>query len=219
MPPAVKSRAPRTLDHQSVGTAYAKMSSYYDLVFERVFDSGRKKLFDSLDPRRPLRILEIGVGTGLSFPYYAPAWRVVGIDYSPAMLAKAVERLRKAPPSAQVELLQMDAGRLAFPDDSFDVCLAAYVISAMPEPEKALAEMKRVTRPGGRIMLLNHFLTENPLVAWVERKISPWCVPMGFRTDLAMRPLLASARLRPDSVRKVNAFRLWRLVDCHVNGD
>ncbi len=208
-----------TLDHHAVGTAYAKMSSYYDLLFEKVFDGGRQKLFQILPKDAPLKILEVGIGTGLSFHCYVPRWHVVGVDFSKAMLAKAVERQRKARPTARVDLLQMDAGKLAFPDDSFDACVAAYVISATPEPIKVLEEMKRVTKPGGSIILLNHFLTENRFVAWVERKISPWCVPMGFRTDLEMKPLLKSAKLDSCRIEKVNVFRLWRLIECRVSED
>lgn len=212
----IPSAPKRTLDHDAVGEAYAKMSAYYDLVFEKVFDGGRQKLFESLSPDRPLRILEVGVGTGLSFPYYASRWRVVGVDFSAAMLARAAARLTAAPPAAPVSLLRMDAGRMAFRDDVFDAAIAAYVISATPDPLAVLLEMKRVVVPGGKILLLNHFLTENRAVAWMERKISPWCVPMGWRTDLEMRPLLEQARLAPRRIQKVNIFRYWRLVECEV---
>ncbi len=205
-----------TLDHQSVGTAYAKLSSCYDFLFRKIFDGGRRRLFDGLPAGKPLRILEVGVGTGLSFPCYSARWHVIGVDYSAAMLAKAVERLAEDPPRARVDLLRMDAGRLGFPDDAFDVCVAAYVVSALPEPERALLEMKRVTRPGGRIVLLNHFMSEHAVVGRIDRWISPWCVPMGWRTDLPMGVVLASAGLVPDSVQKVNAFGYWSLVDCRV---
>lgn len=207
-----------TLDHRSVGTAYSKISGLYDFLFRKIFAGGRRRLFDGLPAGKPLRILEVGVGTGLSFPCYSARWRVTGIDYSGAMLERAVGRLSEDPPRARVNLLRMDAGRLGFPDDAFDVCVAAYVVSALPEPEQALLEMKRVTRPGGRIVLLNHFMAEDAIVGWIDRKISPWCIPMGWRTDLAMAPLLAAAGLVPKSIQKVNAFGYWSLVDCPVSG-
>lgn len=205
-----------SLDRESVGEAYHRLSDFYDILFYRIFDGGRKQLFRRLPAAERIDLLEVGIGTGLSIPYYAPAWRVTGVDFSPSMLRKAVERRRELAAERQVRLLQMDATHMAFRDGSFDAAIAVYVISATPDPLKVLHEMKRVVRPGGTLLLLNHFLSESRTVARVERRISPWCAPVGFRTDLALDPLLAAAGLTARSKRKLNLGRLWTLVECRV---
>jgi phosphatidylethanolamine/phosphatidyl-N-methylethanolamine N-methyltransferase len=114
-----------------------------------------------------------------------------------------------------VRLWQMDASRLGFPDESFDVVYAAYVVSVVPDPVGVLREMRRVCRPGGRIVLLNHFLSTNPILSALERWISPLTVrAAGFRSDLDLSVLLAQAGLEPVSVKKVNTPRIWSLVHC-----
>jgi phosphatidylethanolamine/phosphatidyl-N-methylethanolamine N-methyltransferase len=109
----------------------------------------------------------------------------------------------------------MNAADLRFPDESFDVVYAAYVISVVPDPLTVLREMRRVCRVGGHIVLLNHFLSDTPFLAKVERLISPLTTSqLGFRADLDAGRLLEGARLRPESIRKVNRPRIWTLIHC-----
>ncbi|MBI4230301.1 MAG: methyltransferase domain-containing protein [Planctomycetes bacterium] len=201
------------MDQASIDRAYARLSRHYDLLFERVFDGGRRRIFRALPDRPAARVLEVGVGTGLSLPLYPKTTRVVGIDYSGDMLRCASERIHldRLP---NVSLLRMDATNLVFPDGTFDAVIAAYVISATPHPERVIAEMWRVCRSGGRILFLNHFLSENTLLARVERGINRWTKPWGFRTDLELAGLLQQTGLRPDRIERVNLFGMWRLVVC-----
>ena len=129
------------------------------------------------------------------------------------MLEKARDRVfRKG--VRNVRLLQMDAANLKFADDSFDIVYAPYVISVVPDPVGVAREMRRVCRPGGRIIILNHFRSKNPVMAWIERGISPFTVHIGFKSDLDLPAFLAQAELEPLSIEKVNFPRIWSLVIC-----
>jgi phosphatidylethanolamine/phosphatidyl-N-methylethanolamine N-methyltransferase len=159
------------------------------------------------------RILEVGVGTGINASLYPSNCEVVGIDFSASMLEKARDRLlRKG--IRNMRLLQMDAADLKFPDDAFDIVYAPYLISVVPDPIKVASEMRRVCRPGGRIIFLNHFRSPNPLLSRAERLISPLTVHIGFKADLDLPAFLAQADLQPVSIEKVNVPRIWSLVTC-----
>jgi phosphatidylethanolamine/phosphatidyl-N-methylethanolamine N-methyltransferase len=159
------------------------------------------------------RVLEVGVGTGMNIGLYPHDARVVGIDLSQAMLDKARERLTRRD-ALHVSLLQMDAAELKFADATFDIVYAPYLISVVPDPVKVAREMRRVCRPGGRIIFLNHFISANPVVSRVERLISPLTVHIGFKADLDLGALLDQAGLSAASVEKVNFPRIWSLVAC-----
>jgi phosphatidylethanolamine/phosphatidyl-N-methylethanolamine N-methyltransferase len=155
----------------------------------------------------------VGVGTGLSLPLYPSHCRVTGIDLSDGMLEKARERAA-AHRLSHVELHQMDAGNMKFQDDSFDTVVAAYVVTAVPDYRTVVAEMIRVCRGGGRIILLNHFSNGNKLIAAVEKVISPLCKHIGFRTDLALHHVLEGTSLKVANKEMVNPLRFWHLVEC-----
>ncbi len=147
------------IDIGTVAKAYARWAPVYDLVFGAVFDAGRKASIAAAE-RIGGRILDVGIGTGISLTDYSPSNRIVGVDYSEPMLRKAHERVA-AHKLAHVEALAvMDAQQLGFPDDFFDAVVAQYVITTVPDPEAALDELARVTRPGGEIILVNHLGAE-----------------------------------------------------------
>ena len=129
------------------------------------------------------------------------------------MLEKARERVARKG-IRNVRLLEMDAADLKFADDTFDIVYAPYLISVVPDPVAVAREMRRVCRPGGRIIFLNHFRSANPLLAWIERAISPFTVHIGFKSDLDLPAFLAQAELKPVSIEKVNIPRIWSLVTC-----
>ena len=137
------------IDIGTVAKAYSRWAPFYDLVFGAVFDAGRKASIAAAE-RVGGRILEVGIGTGISLTDYARTNRLVGIDYCEPMLRKAHARVA-AHRLAHVEALAvMDAQQLAFADAFFDVVVAQYVITTVPDPERALDEIARVTRPGAR---------------------------------------------------------------------
>jgi phosphatidylethanolamine/phosphatidyl-N-methylethanolamine N-methyltransferase len=201
------------MDLKKVERVYSNYAGVYDQIFGRIFHESRESAVRRLRPQPGERILEVGVGTGLSLPLYPSHCSVMGIDLSSGMLEKAQRRLRQYNLS-HVRLLRMDAGAMEFPDDSFDTIMAAYVVTAVPDYRKVMTEMIRVCRPGGRIILLNHFSNGNKLIAAVEKVISPLCKHIGFRTDLSLNTVLEGTSLFVASKEKVNPLRFWHLVEC-----
>ncbi len=167
-----------------VAKAYDRWAPVYDLVFGKVFSKGRSAAIEAAE-RKGGRVLEVGVGTGISLPQYAPRTRLVGVDISETMLAKARRRVSELS-LGNVEALEvMDAEHLAFPDDSFDVVVAQYVVTAVPNPEAALTEFLRVLKPGGEIVLTTRLGAERGLRGIVEATLSPVVNRLGWRTEFA----------------------------------
>ena len=201
------------VDRHLIERLYSRFASVYDAMFGSVLDAGRREAMRELEVQPGDEILEIGVGTGLTAALYPADCRVTGIDLSESMLRRAARQL-VAQERRNIHLRRMDASRLAFPDQSFDVVYAAYVISVVPDPVAVLREMRRVCRVGGRIVLLNHFRSTSPILATFERLISPLTARAGFRADLDLSLLMARSGLEPVSVRKVNTPGIWSLVRC-----
>ena len=158
-------------------------------------------------------VLEVGVGTGMALPLYPTHCRIVGIDLSEGMLKKAEERIANHG-LEHVTLQRMDAGQMSFPDDTFNVVMAAYVVTAVPDYRQVVSEMIRVCRPGGRIVMLNHFSNGNKFIAAVEKLISPICQRIGFRTDLSLDHVLDGTPLEVTKKEKMDPFQYWYLVEC-----
>ena len=129
------------------------------------------------------------------------------------MLDKARERVARER-LLNVRLIVMDAANLTFADDAFDIVYAPYLVSVVPDPVQVVREMRRVCRPGGTIIILNHFRSANVILSRLERAISPFTVHIGFKSDLDLPGFLAQAELRPISIDKVNVPRIWSLVTC-----
>ena len=165
-----------------VAQAYNRWAPVYDLVFGPVFRQGRSAAVKAAE-RIGGRILEVGVGTGISLPGYAPTSRLVGIDLSPSMLEKARARVERFGLS-NVEAVEVgDAEALTYPDASFDVVVAQYVVSAVPHPTRALDEFARVCRPGGEIIVTTRVSTDKGVRGAIEKKLMPVTSRLGFRTD------------------------------------
>lgn len=203
----------RSLKYEHIKRAYAFFSPVYDLLFDKIFYPGRVAAINLLEIKPQDRILEVGIGTGLNLPLYPRDCHLVGIDLSEEMLRKAAEKVRRYQ-MPTVKLMVMDAGEMVFSDSEFDHVVATYVISAVPDPVKVLLQIKRVCKPRGRIVFLNHFQSENPFLGTLEQAIAPICLRLGFKTDLKLKPLLKEVRLTPDREMRVNLLHGWRLVRC-----
>jgi len=174
------------LDRDTIEKAYTRWAPIYDLVFGAVFERGRRAAIAAAEQAcgpSGGRILEVGVGTGISLPDYARTNRLVGVDISGAMLRKAAERVAEQHLSNVDALAVMDAKQLGFPDESFDVVVAQYVITAVPDPEATLDEFARVLKPGGEIVLVNHIGAETGLRRAFERWFSPVARRLGWRPE------------------------------------
>ncbi len=177
------------LDRGTIARAYARWAPVYDVVFGAVFDRGRQAAIAAAERVGGL-ILEVGVGTGISLPDYARTNRLVGVDLSEPMLRRAQERVAEYRLDNVEALAVMDAEHLGLADNSFDVVVAQYVITAVPNPEKTLDEFARVLKPGGEIVLVNHIGAESGL----RRAFEQWFAPMARR--LGWRPEFPWARLK-----------------------
>ena len=210
---ATRALSVTVVENDFVEGVYEKLANVYDLAFGPALNPGRLRALKRMQLLPGQRILEVGVGTGINATLYPRDCSIVGIDLSPSMLEKARERCRRRD-AGHVRLLSMDAAALTFPDRSFDVVYAPYLISVVPDPVKVALEMRRVCRPGGRIVILNHFRSRNPVLSRLERAISPLTKYIGFKADLDMPAFLAQAGLTPVSIEKVNVPRIWSLVTC-----
>jgi phosphatidylethanolamine/phosphatidyl-N-methylethanolamine N-methyltransferase len=202
-----------SLEERQVRRAYDFYSPVYDFLFKKIFEPGRIAAIRMLGQAPRGRVLEVGIGTGLNLPFYARDIDLVGVDLSEGMLRKAQEKLGSLR-MRRVTLKVMDAAALDFGDGEFDATLATYVISAVPDPVAVLREMRRVTKPGGTIVILNHFRSQNPVMRRIEDALAPVCAHLGWKTNLALTPLLHTVGLTPEVTRRVNLLRGWHLVKC-----
>ena len=205
-------------DNDLIEKVYRHLAKIYDVAFGAILQSGRERAIRAIAADRHLRVLEIGIGTALTVPEYPRNCKITGLDFSAAMLDKARKRVSKLGATDRVALVQGDAAQLPFPDGYFDVVFAPYVMSVVTDPLSVGREANRVCRADGRVVLLNHFRSEQPAVATLERVVSPLTRYVGFRTDLQLMPLLAGAGLRPLSVQNVNVPPFWKLVVCAKDG-
>jgi phosphatidylethanolamine/phosphatidyl-N-methylethanolamine N-methyltransferase len=201
------------MDYETIKRAYAVLSPVYDFLFDKVFYPGRVAAIDLLEIEPNSRVLEVGVGTGLNLPLYPRDCDVTGVDISAEMLRKAEHRVRTLG-MTKTKLMLMDGSKLEFPDNSFDRVIATYVISAVPDPVKTLLEMRRVCKPSGHLVILNHFKSENPIIGLFEKLLAPVCTKIGFDTELNLMPLLERVALAPEQLHRVNVMNGWRLVRC-----
>jgi phosphatidylethanolamine/phosphatidyl-N-methylethanolamine N-methyltransferase len=198
-----------------IEAVYDTYAGVYDFVFGRVFQSGRERAPVLLKLFPGAKLLEVGVGTGLSLPLCARNLEFTGIDLSQKMLERAQQRARELGLN-QVRLMKMDATTLQFPDNSFDRVLAAYFISTVPDPVRVIEEMKRVCRPGGYLVFLNHFHSDHALVRVFEKALSPLFYRVGFKTDLDLWKLLDSTGLEAEHLENIDFLGHWKAVRCCV---
>jgi len=204
------------MDLDAVKSAYRRWAPVYDGTFGRITQMGRARAVAEVNQGRG-RVLEVGVGTGLSLPDYAPHLQVSGIDYSQDMLDIARRRVAERNLAHVAELRQMDARELDFPDAHFDTVVAMYLVSVVPEPERVMAEIARVCKPGGRVIIVNHFARERGPLAWIERAMAPLADRLGWHPDFDRRRILREPSLRLVTERRMPPAGLFTLLRLEKN--
>lgn len=202
------------MDAASVRHAYRRWAPVYDFTFGLVAEAGRKHAVRIINRRRG-RVLEVGVGTGLSLPCYGRHLTITGIDLSPEMLAKAQDKVERKGLSNVAALHEMDAGALAFPDESFDTVVAMYVMTVVPDPERVMRELERVCAPGGEVILVNHFSQDEGMRGFLERRLAPFANLIGWRPIFELDRVLVCEDLRLAerlSLRPFGLFTMLRFV-------
>jgi len=175
---------PAILDNKHIKKSYARWAPVYDLVFTLVLRPGRKAIAAAAS-RRGGHVLDVGVGTGLELPMFDRRTRLTGVDLSEPMLRRAQRRVSEKHLGNVEGLAVMDAARLAFPDAHFDVVVAPYVLTVVPEPHATLDELLRVVKPGGEIILVNHIGSSQGLIAWIESALAKCSAELGWRPEFA----------------------------------
>lgn len=196
------------IEEDVVKVTYKRWAPVYDHTFGAVTTMSRKHTTEDINATSPprARVLEVGVGTGLSLGGYRRDLDIVGIDLSPDMLDKARERVAAENMDHVSGLYEMDAGDLRFPDNSFDTVTAMFVLTVVPEPEKVMRELARVTKPGGQVLLVNHFSQEEGVRGWVERRMAPFAEVIGWRPVFDVSRVMVCDDLE---VAERRALRPW----------
>jgi phosphatidylethanolamine/phosphatidyl-N-methylethanolamine N-methyltransferase len=193
----------------AVRAAYRRYAPIYDTLFGPVLQPGRNAVMQALRCLPGERVLEVGVGTGLSLPLYPDHVRVTGIDMSAEMLEKARARTARRNLANVEALLEMDAEAMTFPDAAFDRVVAMYVVSVVEQPARLLHELKRVCRPGGEIFIVNHVRSKHPIIGAVEKRLARFSAKLGFHPDFELGQMVnGSARL--EEIATVNFF--WKVL-------
>ncbi|HEX9302142.1 MAG TPA: class I SAM-dependent methyltransferase [Casimicrobiaceae bacterium] len=199
-----------SISHDHVLRAYRRYAPHYDRLFGTILDPGRRALANAVAALQPASVLEVGVGTGLTLPGYPPSAKVVGIDISPEMLARARKRVEGLP-NGDIRLELMDAEALTFADDAFDCVTVPYVLSVTPHPHRLVDEVRRVCRTGGMIFILNHF-SGSGLWWFLERIVHAHAGRVGFRSDFKLAQEVSRHDWKVEWIRDVNVLGLSKLV-------
>lgn len=177
------------MEIEAVQSSYSRWAPVYDLTFGAITEMGRRRAVDYINTRAG-SVLEVGVGTGLSLDRYGADMKVTGIDFSREMLDKAVDKVRRLELAQVRALRQMDARALDFPDDHFDTVTAMHVLSVVPEPERVMGEIARVCKPGGKVVITNHFAQGKGAFAALERVFAPLANTIGWHSDFRIETVL-----------------------------
>ena len=210
----VRQRAIRKQAHES--QIYSNYASLYDRTFGKIFYNRIERVIASLNIPPGAQVLEMGVGTGVSFPAYPKHCKVTGIDVAPEMLAQADAKISRNRWS-HLRVMQMDALHLNFPSDKFDYVTAFHTVTVVPDPVQMLSEAKRVCRPGGEIVIVNHFTSELPIVGPLTEALDPLTRHLGWSTKLKLDEFLAATGLSVEAVYKLSKSSLYTIVRGRVH--
>ena len=199
------------IDEQAVLKAYARWAPVYDWSFGAVSAFGRKKAIDVINQRSG-KLLEVGVGTGVALPRYAPHLDITGIDFSPDMLRKARERMRTLKLRNVTGLYEMDASELRFDDGAFDTVVAMYVMTVVPDANKVLRELERVCAPGGEVIIVNHFAQDHGVRGLVERWMAPAARALGWHPDFRIETITEMTTLELVETHYLQPMNLFTML-------
>jgi phosphatidylethanolamine/phosphatidyl-N-methylethanolamine N-methyltransferase len=190
---------------------YSDLAPLYDRTFGKFFYSRERTVINQLNIPFGAEILEVGVGTGTSFPAYPRTCKVTGIDPAPHMLARAQTKIDKNHWD-HLRIVEMDALDLDFPDNIFDYVMAFHVVTVVPDPVQMMSEVKRVCRPGGTIAIVNHFTSESRVWGRLTQSLDPLTRRLGWSTHLRLKPFLEQVDLRVDKVYKLSKLSLYTVL-------
>lgn len=192
-------------------------STFYDITFGRLVRRRIARAISHMNIQADDLVLDLGIGTGVSLNYYpADRGRLIGLDLSAGMLKQACKKIADQG-RTNASVFQADALFLPFGDNSFDHVFISHVISVVSDPYRLVREAQRVAKPGARIVLLNHFQSTNPMVAMIEKWVSPICTQLGWRSDLQLNELVKRTGMQIDYRYKLESIDLWETVV--VNND
>jgi phosphatidylethanolamine/phosphatidyl-N-methylethanolamine N-methyltransferase len=190
---------------------YSEFAPLYDKIFGKIFYSRLERVIENLDIPPGAKVLEVGAGTGTSFPAYPTHCEVVGIDLAPDMLARARQKIEDNG-WEHLSVLEMNALDLEFPDNTFDYVMAFHVVTVVPDPVRMVAEAKRVCKPGGKIVVVNHFTSDFPLIGTLTEALDPLTRWLGWRTDLRLKPFIETTDLSVERVYKLSKSSLYTVL-------
>ncbi len=190
---------------------YSEFAPLYDRVFGKMFYNRLERVIEDLDIPPGAQVLEVGAGTGTSFPAYPTHCNVTGVDLAPDMLARARQKIEENG-WGHLKVMEMNALDLKFPDNSFDFVMAFHVVTVVPDPVLMIAEAKRVCKPSGKIVIVNHFTSDVPVLGSLTKAMDPLTRWLGWRTDLQLKPFIAATGLTVEKVYKINKNSLYTVV-------
>jgi phosphatidylethanolamine/phosphatidyl-N-methylethanolamine N-methyltransferase len=190
---------------------YSEFAPLYDKIFGKIFYSRLERVIEDLEIPPAAKVLEVGAGTGTSFPAYPSHCEVTGIDLAPDMLARAQRKIEENGWS-HLRVLEMNALDLEFPDNTFDYVMAFHVVTVVPDPVRMIAEAQRVCKPSGNIVIVNHFTSDFPLLGSLTEALDPITRWLGWRTDLRLKPFIETTSLTVEKVYKLSKASLYTVV-------
>ncbi|MCK5237638.1 MAG: methyltransferase domain-containing protein [Deltaproteobacteria bacterium] len=199
------------MEHEAVKRIYAGYSNVYDILFKRFFYPRIRHAIASMDIKPGDRVLDVGVGTGLSLDLFNKDASVVGVDLSHEMLKQARAKVDSLG-MKNVTLLEMDAMNLSFEDDSFDKVFISHVVSVVPDPCRVMSEVRRVCKDRGKVVIVNHFKSRNKMVAGFQKVFNPISKRIGWRSDLCMDSFLSNCGLKIDKTETLKKIDFWQLI-------
>ena len=190
---------------------YSEFAPLYDKIFGKIFYSRLERVIEDLEIPPGARVLEVGAGTGTSFPAYPTHCEVIGIDLAPDMLARARQKIEDHG-WTHLRVMEMNALSLDFPDNTFDYVMAFHVVTVVPDPIQMISEAKRVCKPGGSIVIVNHFTSDVPVLGSMTEALDPITRKLGWRTNLRLKPFIEAADLSVQRAYKLSKTSLYTVV-------